>query len=69
MNGFKKFHPTIFLRVPDPTSITRATAFNLENVGTFFNNLEDVMERFKFEAKYIYNADESGVMTGPKAVK
>lgn len=49
--------------VPRLLSLERATSFNLTNVGRFFSNLEEVMKRYGFSAKDIWNADETGITT------
>ena len=45
---------------PDATSLARATAFT---VGNFFDQLNDLYDRYKFEMHDIYNLDETGCTT------
>ena len=63
LTAFLKRHPSLSIRSPQATSLSRATSFNQKNVESFFNNLEDVVERFAFTAKNIWNADETGITT------
>ena len=63
---FMKRHPELSVRCAQPTSLSRATRFNETNVGSFFDNLETVLAKYKFEAKDIYNIDETGITTVQK---
>lgn len=64
--AFMKRHPQLSIRTAQPTSLSRATSFNATNVKLFFDNLQTVLDRDRFEAKDIYNVDETGVTTVQK---
>ncbi|XP_031335324.1 tigger transposable element-derived protein 6-like [Photinus pyralis] len=63
LEGFLRRNPQISLRKPEPTSVNRVTAFNKLEVGKFYENLNKVMERYKFSPTRIFNADETGITT------
>ena len=63
--GFFRRYPSLSLRTPENTSISRARGFNKESVKSFFNLLGNLMETHKFTADRIFNVDEKGVSTVP----
>ncbi|KAK2578090.1 hypothetical protein KPH14_001323 [Odynerus spinipes] len=64
--SFMKRNPELSVRAAQATSLSRATSFNKTNVTAFYDNLQTVMDRHKFEPQDIYNVDETGVTTVQK---
>lgn len=60
LKGFMKRNK-LSNRKAEGTSLNRATAFNKNEVGIFFKLLEDLMEKYKFLPRNIYNVDETGI--------
>ncbi|KAJ8937365.1 hypothetical protein NQ314_011911 [Rhamnusium bicolor] len=65
-SSFMKRNKQLSIRCAQSTSLSRATNFNTTNVNMFFDNLARVMDREHFEAKDIYNLDETGITTVQK---
>ncbi|KAF2894667.1 hypothetical protein ILUMI_11506 [Ignelater luminosus] len=63
LKGFRTRNPSISLRVPEATSVSRARAFNKPNIQKFFRSLEEVILKYRFKATNIYDVDKSGLST------
>lgn len=59
--GFIKRHPEFSLRCAQSTSLQRAQGFNKEQVDSFFDKLEELMNKYSFPPTKIFNCDETGV--------
>jgi len=53
-----KRHPHLALRKPDNISLARATSCNHQNIQHFQNNYKELLVKFQFIVKQIYNPDE-----------
>ncbi|KAK0147816.1 Pogo transposable element with KRAB domain [Merluccius polli] len=64
--NYMKRHPRLSIRRPQATSLLRNSNFNEVTVGMFFEKLATVYQRHQFEAKDIWNVDETGLVTVQK---
>ena len=66
---FLKHLNHISSRTPAATSLSRATGFNKTNVQQllFYDNLEAVIKRSKFQARFMYNVGQTGLTRVHKA--
>lgn len=72
MRGFFNRNKTLSIRQPENCSLSRMTSFTRPNVELFFNNLEEVLNRFgkELNGSRIFNLDETATSTVPsKSVK
>ena len=60
LKGFMQRHPELSLRIPEPTSMSRAVAFNKANVDKFFRIYQEELQKEQHSAERIWNVDETG---------
>ena len=61
--GFRKRHPEIVLRIPEPTSVARVRGFNRPQVERFYSLLWEQIQKHSIDAGQLYNMDETGIRT------
>lgn len=61
LDGFRKRHPQLLLRSPEPTSITSDQGFNKIIVSKFFDLLKGLMSTYNYPPHRIFNVDETAV--------
>ena len=66
---FIKRHPCLGLRLPEPTSMARATSFCREKVEISLNKLAELVDNHNITADLLYNKDETGISTVQKPMK
>ncbi|XP_065651213.1 uncharacterized protein LOC136079405 [Hydra vulgaris] len=60
---FLRCHPELVIRKLETAFIGRMSAFNKHNIEIFYNNLHNVLFKYKFSLNDIWNVDETGVTT------
>ena len=58
---FRRSHPELSLRTPQPTSVTRLTAFTTDAVKQFFQLLKEALKQNDLCQSRIFNVDETGI--------
>lgn len=61
--NFKDRSQSLLTFWPKATSISRSPGFNSKNVGLFFSNLSSLFQQHNFQAKDVWNADETTIAT------
>ncbi|XP_066583775.1 tigger transposable element-derived protein 6-like [Prorops nasuta] len=65
----KRHNSMISIRIPEATSLSRATSFNKTNIDNFFTKLTSIIDKYKLTPSHIWNVDETGVTTVQKPRK
>ena len=63
VSGFLKRHQNFSIRKPQSLSVNRVHGLNCNSVNIYFNNIEIVMDKYKFKPYQIFNCYESGITT------
>lgn len=59
--SFLKRQGNLSIRRPEATSIARVTGFSKHRVSEFFENLEEILDKYNFPPHKIFNCDETGI--------
>ena len=57
---FKKRHPNLTLRLSEGLEFSRARGLCLENVRSFYSNIQQLYNKENYPAERIWNSDETG---------
>ncbi len=68
-NWFAERHPELKIMGPSEISKYRATAPSREAVESFFELVENLYNKYKFQPNQIFNIDETGMTDQPKGQK
>lgn len=68
-NAFLKRRRELSLRSAEATSLGRAMGFNKPVVQRFFDNVQEIYEKYKLGPDQVYNVDETGLTTVQEAGK
>ena len=61
MEGFLRRNGNLSFRKAEATSLNRIKGFNKDEVSIFFQNLQTVLTKHKFDQNHVYNMDETGI--------
>jgi hypothetical protein len=64
LHWFRRRHPQLILRSAQGLEVNRARNLCLENVQSFYHNLESLYTKHNYDANHVWNCDESGAQTG-----
>ena len=64
-----KCRPCLSLKLPESTSMARATSFCGEKVGLLFNKLAELVDNHTITADLLYNVDKTVINTVQKPMK
>jgi len=62
ISGFLKRHQSLSCRKPEATILGRSTSFKKVHVGKFHDNLDEILSRYNFFSRDIWNMDETGLI-------
>jgi len=68
LKGFLKRHPSLTIRTPEATSVSRAVGFNRPQVSKFYEVYKEVLDSTHVDALKVWNMDETGVSNVHKPV-
>ena len=64
LRWFKKRHPDLTRRQAQGLEIERAKGLYVENVASFYSNLQELYEKYQYPVDHVWNCNESGAQAG-----